>query len=78
MAVSLAPEVTVNGVAPGYITETRATSNLLPEYREKAVVNSLLGIAADKDDCADQVVALCKADTITGQTLIVDSGKVFH
>ena len=68
----------MNGVAPGYITETRATSNLAPVYREKAQASTLLGIPADKDDVADQVVSLCTSDTITGQTLIVDSGRVFH
>ena len=78
MAVALAPEVNVNGVAPGYITGTRATSNLAPEYREKAQASTLLGIPADKDDVADQIVSLCKSETITGQTLIVDSGRVFH
>ena len=78
MAVGLAPEVTVNGLAPGYIEGTRATSNLAPEYRERAAASNLLKKPADKDDIADQVVALCKADTITGQTLVVDSGRVFH
>lgn len=78
MAVGLAPEVTVNGLAPGYIEGTRATSNLAPEYRARAAENNLLKKPADKDDIADQVVALCKAETITGQTLVVDSGRVFH
>jgi len=78
MAVGLKPEINVNGVAPGFITGTRATSNLLPEYQEKAQAATALGVPADKDDVANQVVSLCKADTITGQTLIVDSGRVFH
>lgn len=78
MAVGLAPEVTVNGLAPGYIEGTRATSNLAPEYRARAAENNLLKKPADKDDIADQVVVLCKAETITGQTLVVDSGRVFH
>jgi 3-oxoacyl-[acyl-carrier protein] reductase len=51
---------------------------LAPEYRERAATNNLLQKPADKDDIADQVVALCKADTITGQTLVVDSGRHFH
>ena len=78
MAVGLAPEVTVNCVAPGYIEGTRSTSNLTPEHRARSVKTSLLKRAADKDDIANQVVALCKSDTITGQTLVVDSGNVFH
>ncbi|WP_296330176.1 hypothetical protein [Reyranella sp.] len=38
---------------------------------------SLLGKPADKDDCADQVVTMCRTNT-TGQTLVIDSGRVFH
>ena len=31
-----------------------------------------------KDDIADQGVALCRTDSITGQTLVIDSGRFFH
>lgn len=78
MAVALAPEVTVNCLAPGHLEGTRATSNLAPEFRASSLATALLKKAAAKDDIADQVVALCQADTITGQTLVIDSGKVFH
>ncbi len=78
MAVGLAPEVTVNCLSPGYIEGTRATANLAPEYRAKAAEQNLLKKPADKDDIADQVVALCRAETITGQNLVIDSGRVFH
>ena len=39
---------------------------------------SLLKKAADKDDCADMVVAMCRTETMTGQTVVVDSGRIFH
>jgi len=78
MAVALAPEVLVNCIAPGYLEGTRATANLDVEYQEKAKTASILEKAADKQDIAKQVVSLCAADTITGQTLVVDSGRVFH
>ena len=39
---------------------------------------SLLGKAADKDDVADQVVTMCRTNTMTGQTLVIDSGRTFH
>jgi 3-oxoacyl-[acyl-carrier protein] reductase len=78
MAVGLAPEVLVNCIAPGYLEGTRATSNLDPAYQEQARTGALLGRAADKDDIAEQVVALCRTDSITGQTLVIDSGRVFH
>ena len=35
-------------------------------------------LCPDKDDIAAQVVALCTAETITGQTLVIDSGRTFH
>jgi 3-oxoacyl-[acyl-carrier protein] reductase len=78
MAVALAPHVLVNCVAPGLIEGTRATSNLLPAQIESGIANSLLKKAADKDDCADQVVTMCRTDTMTGQTVVIDSGRLFH
>ncbi len=78
MAVGLAPEILVNCIAPGFLEGTRASSNLDPAYQERARTGSLLKRAADKDDIADQVVALCRTDSITGQTLAIDSGRVFH
>ena len=78
MAVALAPEVLVNCVAPGLLEGTRATANLRPEAIETGRKASLLGVAADKDDCADQVVTMCRTNTTTGQTLVIDSGRVFH
>lgn len=78
MAVALAPHVLVNCVAPGYIEGTRATSNLDPAYQQRSRESSLLKRAADKDDIAVQVVELCRTDSITGQTLAIDAGRVFH
>src|SRR5712672_4210265 len=78
MAVALAPEVLVNCVAPGLLEGTRATANLRPEVIESGRKLSLLGKAADKDDVADQVVTMCRTNTMTGQTLVIDSGRTFH
>jgi 3-oxoacyl-[acyl-carrier protein] reductase len=78
MAVALAPEVLVNCVAPGLLEGTRATANLRPEVIETGRKASLLGVAADKDDCADQVVTMCRTNTMTGQTIVIDSGRTFH
>jgi 3-oxoacyl-[acyl-carrier protein] reductase len=78
MAVALAPDVLVNCVAPGYLEDTRATNNLDPAYQQKSRESSLLKRAADKDDVAEQVVAMCRTDSITGQTLAIDAGRVFH
>ena len=78
MAVGLAPEVLVNCVAPGYMEGTRMSTNLSPQHQRDAVEGSLLKRTANKDDVADQVVAFCRTDSITGQTLVIDSGRVFH
>ena len=78
MAVALAPEVLVNCVAPGLLEGTRATANLRPEVVEAGRKGALLGVAADKDDCADQVVTMCRTNTMTGQTIVVDAGRTFH
>ena len=78
MAVALAPETLVNCVAPGILEGTRATANLRPEQIERSTSQSLLKRAADKDDCADMVLTMCRSDTMTGQTVVIDSGRVFH
>lgn len=78
MAVAMAPETLVNCVAPGLLEGTRATSNLRPEQIERSASTSLLKRAADKDDCADMVVTMCRTETMTGQTIVIDAGRVFH
>jgi 3-oxoacyl-[acyl-carrier protein] reductase len=78
MAVALAPETLVNCVAPGLLEGTRATSNLRPEQVERSAASSLLKRPADKDDCADMVVTMCRTETMTGQTIVIDSGRTFH
>jgi 3-oxoacyl-[acyl-carrier protein] reductase len=78
MAVALAPETLVNCVAPGLLEGTRATANLRPEQVERSASASLLKKPADKDDCADMVVTMCRTETMTGQTVVIDSGRIFH
>ena len=77
MAVALAPHVLVNCVAPGLLEGTRATQNLLATQIEHAASSSLLKMAADKDDVADQVVTMCRTNTMTGQSVIIDSGRFY-
>ena len=78
MAVSLAPDVLVNCVAPGLLEGTRMSANLSVEHQKFAVQQSLLKRPADMDDIANQVVAFCRTETTTGQTLLMDSGRYFH
>ena len=78
LAVALAPEVLVNCVAPGLLEGTRATANLRAEQIERSASTSLLKKAADKEDCAEMVVTMCRTETMTGQTVVIDAGRVFH
>jgi len=78
MALALAPEILVNCVAPGLLEGTRATSNLRAEQIRNSAATSLLKKPADKDDCADMVVTMCRTETMTGQTMVIDSGRYFH
>ena len=78
MAVAMAPETLVNCIAPGLLEGTRATANLVPAQVERAASSALLKKAADKDDCADMVVTMCRTETMTGQTIVIDAGRLFH
>ena len=79
MAVALAPDnILVNCVSPGYLEGTRMSDNLAEEYKDQARNGAVLKKASDKDDIAEQVVTFCKTDTTTGQTLVIDGGRLFH
>ena len=57
---------------------TRATANLCKEQIDRSVSSALLKMPADKDDCADMVITMCRSNTMTGQTIVIDAGRVFH
>jgi len=78
MAVALAPETLVNCVAPGLLDGTRATANLRPAQIERSASAALLKKPADKDDCADLFIDTSPTETMTGQTVVIDSGRIFH
>jgi 3-oxoacyl-[acyl-carrier protein] reductase len=78
MAVALAPEVLVNCVAPGFMEGTRMSSNLSPPYVEKAKKAALIGKAAEKEDVIEQILTFLRTESTTGQTVIIDGGRVFH
>lgn len=78
LAVALAPEVLVNGVAPGLMEGTRMTERLLPDQIQRSSAAAVLGRVADKDDVADQVVTFARTDSTTGQNVIIDCGRFFH
>ena len=77
LAASLAPDVSVNCVAPGLMVETGLGSGGSDEFVQRWRDRSALGVTTSVDDVASQVVSLCKSGTITGQTVVVDGGINF-
>jgi len=75
MAVALAPAVTVNCVAPGFMEGTRMSANRPAEYVATVADMTLLRHAVSKDDVADQLVTFCRSDSVTGQTVVMDCGR---
>jgi 3-oxoacyl-[acyl-carrier protein] reductase len=78
LAVALAPTITVNCVAPGLIEGTRMAQRLPQAVVDNARASVVLGRTSSMDDIAEQVVTFCRADSVTGQVLVVDGGMHFH
>jgi len=74
LAVALAPAISVNCVAPGLVEGTRMALRLPDAVAEGARRQAVLGKVGSPKDIADATVMLCRADTITGQTIVVDGG----
>lgn len=75
LAVALSPTVSVNCVAPGLVEGTRMAARLPDEISEGARRASVLGQVGSPIDIANASVMLCEADSITGQTVVVDGGN---
>jgi len=69
--------LTVNAVAPGFIT-TDMTDGLTPEQKEMIAKNIPLGILGTPEDIAETVLFLASPEAryITGQVITVDGGMV--
>jgi 3-oxoacyl-[acyl-carrier protein] reductase len=74
LAVALAPDVTVNCIAPGLVEGTRMAQRLPQEMAQLARRLAVLGRTASAEDIAQQVVTFCRAESVTGQVLVVDGG----
>lgn len=74
LAVALAPTVTVNCIAPGLVEGTRMAQRLPDEVAQWTRNQAVLGRTASALDVADQVVTFCRAESVTGQVLVVDGG----
>ena len=74
LALELAPEVRVNGIAPGAILwpESGETGE-----RQQAIIDQVpLRAAAIRRRYADTVVFLASNDYITGEVIHVDGGRL--
>ena len=74
LAVALAPDVTVNCIAPGLVEGTRMAERVPEEIKRQARMQAVLGRTGSAEDIAEQAVAFCRAETVTGQVLVVDGG----
>jgi 3-oxoacyl-[acyl-carrier protein] reductase len=74
LAVALAPEVAVNCIAPGLVEGTRMAQRLPTEMANWARAQAVLGRTASAEDIGQQVVTFCRAESITGQVLVIDGG----
>jgi 3-oxoacyl-[acyl-carrier protein] reductase len=77
LAKELAPQVRAVGVAPGYV-ETRIQAGLSPEQRQAVEDGTPMGRFGTDADIAAAVLFLAseRASYVTGQTLLVDGGRV--
>lgn len=78
LAVALAPDITVNCVAPGLMEGTRMSQRVPAAAVEAMRQRAILKRTTSIQDVADQVVYFCRADSVTGQVLVIDGGIHFH
>jgi hypothetical protein len=71
-ALRFAPEVTVNGVAPGLILPPPGEDQ---SYLDRLVNTVPLKRHGDPQDIADAVLYLLKSDFLTGEVIYVDGGR---
>lgn len=78
LAQTLGPEVLVNCVAPGLMEGTVMSADAPEDFVTRWRDAAASGRTTSLDDVAEQVLACCRTDTMTGQTVIVDGGLNFH
>ncbi len=74
LAVAMAPDVTVNCIAPGLVEGTRMAERLPEEVKQAVRSQVTLGRTGSAEDIAQMAVAYCRAESVTGQTIVVDGG----
>ena len=72
LARALAPDIQVNGIAPGFLATRWAEQHLPPEMVQRMQSNAA---PASLEDVARTVVYLANTDSVTGETIIIDRGQ---
>src|SRR6185369_11137533 len=74
LARTMAPDVRVNAVAPGFV-DSPWNREWPADRKEESIAKTPLKRACKPEDIADAIFFLCAGNTmVTGQTLIVDGG----
>ena len=77
LAMALAPEITVNAIAPGLLA-TRWGRARGEEVLTNTAAAALLKKLPTVEDCSAAVLMMIKNDSMTGQSIVVDAGRHFH
>jgi NAD(P)-dependent dehydrogenase (short-subunit alcohol dehydrogenase family) len=76
LAVELAPQITVNAIAPGQIVDTPLVEEIAPGFKQAQLAATPLQRLVTWNELSALVVLLCSHpfDMMTGQTLVIDGG----
>ena len=73
LAKELAPNITVNAVAPGFVI-TPNYDSLSEEIKKQFIEGTLIKRWIQPDEMADAYLFLATSDIVTGQVIVVDGG----
>jgi NAD(P)-dependent dehydrogenase (short-subunit alcohol dehydrogenase family) len=75
LALALAPDITVNAIAPGAVLPPDEWDDKAREHLAATTPLKRLGSA---EDVAGALIYLLEADYVTGDTLVVDGGRLIR
>lgn len=75
LALALAPDITVNAIAPGAVLPPDDWSDAARQHLVRTTPLKRLG---SPDDVAGALVYLLRADYVTGEVLVVDGGRLIR
>jgi pteridine reductase len=75
LALEMAPDVRVNGVAPGAILWPENDAEMSPVTKQNIIKNIPLNRTGRPQDIAETILFLASSDYINGQIIAVDGGR---